>query len=98
MIEFLQTANIKWKFKIKSVCKFTNVGLFNSYVVENLYLYSFFSLKLREIPVQRAGSLVVSDVRSEAKGSRFEPGYKLMCRGDFSAVIAQLMFKCLWSR
>ena len=42
----------------------------------------------------RARSLVVSDLRSETEGSRFEYGC-YYCIGELSAVIARLMSKCL---
>ena len=45
---------------------------------------------------RRVCSLVGSNLRSETKGSRFEPGcYLAMCRRELPAIIAWLMFKCL---
>ena len=38
---------------------------------------------------------MVSDLRSETKGSRFETGYLAMCRGELPGVIVGLMFNCL---
>ena len=45
----------------------------------------------------RAHSVVVSDLRSETKGSRtsLAATYVPICRGESSGVIARLMPKCL---
>ena len=51
VIAFLLIAIIKWKCKIISVYKFSKVGLFLSYVEENLLFHKCSSLKLREIPL-----------------------------------------------
>ena len=47
--------------------------------------------RVRRRARRRARRFVVSDVRSESKGSRFESSCYL------SAVIARLISKCLWS-
>ena len=43
----------------------------------------------------RARSLVVSDFRSETKGSQVRVRLLAVCRGELSAAIALLMSKCL---
>ena len=48
-------------------------------------------------PSVKERSLVVSDLRPETKGSRFESSCKLCVQIELSAVTSRLVFKCQWS-
>ena len=53
------------------------------------------SWRCEMVSINRALSFVVSDLRSETKGSRFESRLLPICRGELSVVITRLMSKCL---
>ena len=65
--------------------------------LSRLYYFKFYTGVFHKFHLVSFGelSLVVSDLHSETKDSKVRVRLVTMCRGKLSAIIAQLMSKCL---